>query len=63
MGPIGVQELLMIIAVAVAFFAPRHIPKLGRAAGKAAQEFRTIRKTVEDTKEELDVELKKSVEL
>ena len=63
MGVVGFQEVLLIAVVALAFFAPRHIPKLGRAAGEAAREFRGVRKTVEDTKEVLDAELKKSVEL
>ena len=50
MGPLGLQELAIIAAVGLAFFAPRFIPKIGRAAGTAAREYRDIRKTVEDTK-------------
>ena len=63
MGPLGLQELLVIAAVALAFFAPRQISRLGRAAGNAAKEFRNVKKTVENTKEELDTEFKKSVDL
>ena len=63
MGPVGLQELVIIAAVALAFFAPRQISKLGRAAGNTAKEFRNVKKTVDDTKEELDSEFKKSVEL
>ena len=60
---VGPQELLIVAAVALALFAPRQISKLGRAAGKAAKEFRGIKKSVEDTKDELDTEFKKSVDL
>ncbi len=63
MGPVGLQELAIIASVALAIFAPYQIPTLGRAAAKAAKEFRSVKESVENTKEELDTEFRKSVEL
>ena len=61
MGPLGLQELILVAAIALAIFAPRQIPKLGRVAEKAAKEFRGVKKTVDETRKELDAEFKNSV--
>ena len=61
MGFIGIQELLVIAAVALLFFGPRQLPKLGRAAGEASREFLGIKKILSETKEELEAELQKDV--
>ena len=63
MGPIGVQELLIVTAVALLIFGPRQLPKLGRAAGETIKEFRSVGKALKDTKEELEAEFKKDVKL
>ncbi len=63
MGPIGVQELMIVAAVALLIFGPRQLPKLGRAAGETIKEFRSVGKTLKDTKGEIEAEFKKGVEL
>ena len=61
MGMIGMQALLVIAAIAMLIFGPRQLPKLGRAAGETLKEFRSIGKTLEATKDELEDELEKDV--
>ncbi len=40
MGPIGVQEMIVIFVVALILFGPKKLPELGRTLGKAITEFR-----------------------
>ena len=40
MGPIGIQELVIIFIVALIFFGPKKLPELGRSLGKTLAEFR-----------------------
>jgi sec-independent protein translocase protein TatA len=40
MGPIGIQELVLILIVALIFFGPKRLPELGRSLGKTLAEFR-----------------------
>ena len=57
MGPIGFQELILILVVALIIFGPRKLPELGRSLGKTLAEFRrasneikhSIEKELEDT--------------
>ena len=35
MGPIGVQELLVIASIGVLIFGPRQLPKLGRGLSRS----------------------------
>ncbi len=40
MGPLGFQELLLILGLALLIFGPRELPKIGRTIGRAMGEFR-----------------------
>src|SRR5271165_2312428 len=40
MGPVGVQEMVVIFLVALVLFGPKKLPELGRTIGKALTEFR-----------------------
>jgi sec-independent protein translocase protein TatA len=40
MGPVGVQEMIVIFLVALVLFGPKKLPELGRTLGKALTEFR-----------------------
>jgi len=40
MGPIGVQEMIVIFVLALLLFGPKKLPELGRTLGKAITEFR-----------------------
>src|SRR5258707_1857054 len=40
MGPIGVQEMIVIFVLALVLFGPKKLPELGRTIGKALTEFR-----------------------
>ncbi len=53
-GPIGMQEMLLIMAVALLVFGPRKLPELGRTLGKGMAEFR---RATSDLKRSIDVEL------
>ncbi len=43
MGPIGVQEMIVIFIVALVVFGPKKLPELGKTVGKALTEFRRAR--------------------
>ncbi len=40
MGPLGVQEMVVIFLVALVLFGPKKLPELGKTIGKAITEFR-----------------------
>jgi TatA/E family protein of Tat protein translocase len=40
MGPVGVQEMIVIFILALLLFGPKKLPELGRTIGKALTEFR-----------------------
>jgi sec-independent protein translocase protein TatA len=40
MGPVGVQEMIVIFLVALVLFGPKKLPELGRTIAKAITEFR-----------------------
>ena len=40
MGPVGIQEMIVIFLVALVLFGPKKLPELGRTIGKALTEFR-----------------------
>ncbi len=39
MGEIGLQELLLILVIALLVFGPKRLPELGRTLGRAIREF------------------------
>lgn len=40
MGPVGVQEMVIIFLVALVLFGPKKLPELGRTVARAMHEFR-----------------------
>lgn len=40
MGPLGMQELIVIFVIALLVFGPRKLPELGRSLGKGLREFK-----------------------
>ena len=53
-GPLGVPELLFILALALLIFGPRRLPEVGRTLGKGLSEFR---KASSDLKRTIDAEM------
>ena len=53
-GPIGMQEMLFIMAAALLIFGPRKLPELGRTLGRGMAEFR---RATSDLKRSIDLEL------
>ena len=59
MGPLGFQEILLILIIALVIFGPKKLPELGRSLGKTLSEFRkasneiknSIQKELEDTEQ------------
>src|ERR1700722_19237687 len=49
MGPVGVQEMLVIFLVALVLFGPKKLPELGRTIGKAITEFRRAQSELKST--------------
>jgi TatA/E family protein of Tat protein translocase len=60
MGTLGVQEMVIIVLVALVLFGPKKLPELGRTIGKALTEFRRassdLRATFEREMQTLDRE-------
>lgn len=52
LGPIGMQELIIIFVIALIVFGPRKLPQLGKSLGKSLAEFKRasneLRNTLED---------------
>lgn len=40
MGRIGIQELILILALALIIFGPRKLPEIGRSIGQGLREFK-----------------------
>jgi sec-independent protein translocase protein TatA len=49
MGPIGVQELIVIFLVALVLFGPKKLPELGKTIAKAVTEFRRAQSDLKAT--------------
>ena len=49
MGPVGVQEMVVIFLVALVLFGPKKLPELGRTIGKAITEFRRAQSELKTT--------------
>jgi len=48
-GPIGVQEMVIIFLVALVLFGPKKLPELGRTIGRALTEFRRAQNELKAT--------------
>src|SRR5215472_971092 len=62
MGPVGVQELVVIFLVALVLFGPKKLPELGKTIGKAITEFRRAQSELKSTFESHMRELEKENE-
>jgi sec-independent protein translocase protein TatA len=62
MGPVGVQEMVVIFLVALVLFGPKKLPELGRTIGKAITEFRRAQSELKSTFEHHMRELEKENE-
>src|ERR1700733_2430096 len=49
MGPVGVQEMVVIFLVALVLFGPKKLPELGKTLGKAITEFRRAQSELKAT--------------
>ena len=59
MGPVGVQEMMVIFLVALVLFGPKKLPELGKTIGKAITEFRRAQSELKATFESHMRELEK----
>jgi len=56
---IGMQELILILVIALIVFGPKRLPELARSMGRAVAEFR---KASDDIKESLTLNLEEEKE-
>jgi sec-independent protein translocase protein TatA len=49
MGPVGVQEMIVIFLVALVLFGPKKLPELGKTIAKAVSEFRRAQSDLKAT--------------
>lgn len=62
LGPIGWQELLLILAVVLLIFGPRRLPEIADAMGKSIRKFKhATRDAGDEVRREID-EIKRSPE-
>ncbi len=59
MFDIGMQEIIVIIIVALLVFGPKRLPELSRTIGKGLAD---IRRAIEDAKYQVDRELREEEE-
>ncbi|HSF19173.1 MAG TPA: Sec-independent protein translocase protein TatB [Vicinamibacteria bacterium] len=52
LGPIGMQELIIIFVVALLVFGPRKLPQLGKSLGRSIAEFKRASNELRSTLEE-----------
>jgi len=62
MGPVGVQELVIIFLVALVLFGPKKLPELGKSIAKGITEFRRAQSELKATFEGHMRELEKENE-
>lgn len=48
------MEIGIIVIIALVFFGPKQLPKLGRAIGETIKEFRGVRKQIDDAVDDVD---------
>lgn len=54
MGPLGIQEIVLIFVIALIVFGPKKLPELGRSIGKALGE---LRRASNDIKRSIEKEI------
>ncbi len=59
MGPVGGQEMLVILLIALLLFGPKKLPELARMLGKAVSEFRRAKNELKSTFESHMYELER----
>ena len=56
-GPLGLQELVFILGIALLIFGPKRLPEIGRTFGRGMAEFRKATNEVKRTlAQEIDLE-------
>ncbi len=63
MGPIGAQEMVFIVLLALLLFGPKKLPELGRLLGKGLTEFRRAKNELKTTFESHMQELEREAKL
>jgi sec-independent protein translocase protein TatA len=51
-GPLGVQELIIIFVIALIVFGPRKLPELGKSLGRGLSEFKRASNDLRNSLEE-----------
>lgn len=59
MGPLGIQEIILIVVIALIVFGPKKLPELGRSVGKTLAEFR---RASNEIKQSIEKEIEKAEE-
>src|SRR4051794_4077163 len=63
MGPIGMQEMMLIFLLALLLFGPKKLPELGKLLGKGLTEFRRAKNELTSTFESHLHELERETRL
>ena len=59
---IGIQEIILILAVALLLFGAKRIPEIARAFGRASYEFKKAKQTIQKEAEVLTDAIKNEEE-
>ncbi len=52
LGPIGIPELIIILAIVLVIFGPKKLPEMGKAIGQSIKELRKASEAKDEPKEE-----------
>ncbi len=63
MGPFGVQEMIVIVILALVLFGPKKLPELAKMLGKGLTEFRRAKNELKNTLDTHMRELEREVQM
>lgn len=61
MFDLGMQELIVIFAIALLVFGPKRLPELGRTIGKGMRELKSALRGVQESIEEASTDITKEI--
>lgn len=61
MGPVGTQEIIVIMLIALLVFGPRKLPEIGRTIGSTVRELKKAARDFTSSIEQMESDIKNEV--